>query len=68
MEIQTTVELQATEEEKHMDKEYHLKCFRLKQAIHKLNKISMDIAMGRMYPDDTDSVLIFGWKWIYGSK
>ena len=45
------------------DREYHLKCYRLKRAIQKINKINIDIVMGRLYLDNDSSAVIDGLRW-----
>jgi len=60
MEIETTISI-TPDNPKH--KEYWLICFRAKQAIPFLNKISNDIVTGKLYPDKEKAAVIVGWSW-----
>lgn len=60
MDIETTVTLIPTKEEPKKDKEYYLKCYRLKHAIKTINRTSADFATGKLYPDEGGFAAIAG--------
>lgn len=63
MDIETTVTITPTKEELRKDKEYHLKCYRLKRAIQMLNRISADFATGKIHVDNDKYAIIDGISW-----